>query len=153
MQGFLTGVLQSHARKYNQPIDTLSFEFSVLSSVYINQADGFDQLELPTFQDGVLVHGLFMDACRWDDQTSNVVDSHYGEMQGVLPAMHMIPRQNFKAASSLYVAPLYKTSVRAGVLSTTGHSTNFVVAVHLPSKQNSDYWVSKGAALLTQLDA
>lgn len=151
-QGFLTGVLQEHARKYNLPIDTLSFEFAV-QAPYIHQESGFDSVELPSFNDGVLVHGLFMDACRWDDDHHIVVDSHYGQMQSELPAMHMMPRQNFTRPADDYVAPLYKTSVRAGVLSTTGHSTNFVVSVHLPSKQNSDYWVCKGAALLTQLDA
>ena len=29
-QGFLTGVLQSHARQYKIPIDTLNFKFKVL---------------------------------------------------------------------------------------------------------------------------
>jgi len=151
-QGFLTGVLQEHARKYNLPIDTLSFEFSV-QSMYIDQATFSSSTELPKFADGVLVHGLFMDAFRWDDENHVVVDSLYGQMQSVLPVMHMMPRQNFTRPEADYIAPLYKTSVRAGVLSTTGHSTNFVVSVHLPSKHNSDYWVCKGAALLTQLDA
>ncbi len=30
-QGFLTGVLQVHARKYDLPIDELSFHFTILS--------------------------------------------------------------------------------------------------------------------------
>ena len=29
-QGFLTGVLQTHARQYKIPIDTLSFKFKVM---------------------------------------------------------------------------------------------------------------------------
>ena len=31
-QGFLTGTLQVHARKYDLPIDELSFEFRVLNN-------------------------------------------------------------------------------------------------------------------------
>ena len=47
--------------------------------------------------------------------------------------------------------PLYKTATRAGVLSTTGASSNFVVAVDIPTDRNPDYWVSMGAAMLCAL--
>jgi len=33
----------------------------------------------------------------------------------------------------------------------SGHSTNFVVTVDLPSTEEQDYWISKGSALLCQL--
>ena len=34
-------------------------------------------------QDGVVVHGLFMEAMRWDDELMAVVDSRPGEMNPV----------------------------------------------------------------------
>ena len=34
-------------------------------------------------EDGVIVHGLFMDAMKWDDGTMEVVDALPGEMNSV----------------------------------------------------------------------
>ncbi|XP_028810647.1 dynein heavy chain 6, axonemal isoform X2 [Denticeps clupeoides] len=163
-QGFLTGTLQNHARKYNLPIDELGFGFSVLP-VYRDQVAVSEALrtlsleakldmdeELPNMEDGVLVHGMFMDACRWNDTNMVIQEPLPGEMNSMLPVVHFEPKQSYVPKKTLYQAPLYKTSTRAGTLSTTGHSTNFVVTVMLPSSHPSDYWISKGSALLCQLN-
>ena len=72
-------------------------------------------------------------------------------MNPSLPVMHLLPTTKIKSDRIRYTAPMYKTSVRAGVLSTTGHSTNFVMAVLLPSIQKENYWILKGTALLSQI--
>ena len=51
-----------------------------------------------------------------------------------------------------YECPLYKTSKRTGELSTTGHSTNFVMYFYLKVEEYPDHWIRRGTALLTQLD-
>ncbi len=56
-----------------------------------------------------------------------------------------------QAASLVHALPC---SVRAGALSTTGQSTNFVLPVDLPLAPGDaqDKWVLRGAALLCQLN-
>nr|XP_036867942.1 dynein heavy chain 6, axonemal [Manis javanica] len=163
-QGFLTGTLQNHARKYNLPIDELNFKYNIIPT-YRDQAAvteaaktvQFGQelpmdVELPSPEDGVLVHGMFMDASRWDDKEMVMEDALPGQMNPALPVVHFEPQQNYEPSPALYHAPLYKTGARAGTLSTTGHSTNFVVTILLPSKRSKDYWIAKGSALLCQLN-
>uniref|UniRef100_I3MYF0 Dynein axonemal heavy chain 6 n=1 Tax=Ictidomys tridecemlineatus TaxID=43179 RepID=I3MYF0_ICTTR len=163
-QGFLTGTLQNHARKYNLPIDELSFKYNIIPS-YRDQAAVIEaaktiqfghelpmDLELPSPEDGVLVHGMFMDASRWDDEAMIIEDALPGQMNPMLPVVHFEPQQNYEPDPTLYHSPLYKTGARAGTLSTTGHSTNFVVTILLPSNRSKDYWIAKGSALLCQLN-
>ncbi|KAM8878755.1 dynein axonemal heavy chain 6 isoform 3-T3 [Spinachia spinachia] len=163
-QGFLTGVLQNHARHYNLPIDELNFRFNIVPVYRDQQAvcealrtlPGISKLdmddELPEREIGVLVHGMFMDCSRWDAENMVIEDALPRVMNAMLPVVHFEPQQNYTPDPDLYHAPLYKTSARAGTLSTTGHSTNFVVTVMLPSNRPSDYWISKASALVCQLD-
>lgn len=137
-QGFMTGILQLHARHYHIPIDTLSFSYQIQQSETAS-----DVSTSPA--DGVYCDGFFLDGARWDRATQVIVDSHHKEMYDTLPVFHFIPTQDFDRSPADYECPLYKTAVRAGVLSTTGASTNFIIGLDMPTDRNPEYWVRKRA--------
>lgn len=82
---------------------------------------------------------------------------HTGYMQSpdLLPPPALpVQVQHHVVPTGEYDCPLYKTSTRAGVLSTTGQSTNYVLSVSLPIApgSNEDTWVLQGVALLCMLN-
>ena len=68
------------------------------------------------------------------------------------PVINFIPTENFVADEREYSMPVYKTPVRAGTLSTTGHSTNFIIAVECSSKKKPEFWILNGAAFTCALN-
>lgn len=71
----------------------------------------------------------------------------------VLPLVWFIPLQKTKLINeNRYTCPVYKTSERKGVLSTTGHSTNYVLPIYLDTVKKPSHWVYRGVALLCQLN-
>ena len=59
-----------------------------------------------------------------------------------------------KASYNSYVfrCPIYKTTTRAGTLTTTGQSSNFIIAVDLKTDIAPENWTLRGAAMICQLN-
>ncbi|EFJ52773.1 dynein heavy chain 3 [Volvox carteri f. nagariensis] len=149
-QGFITAVLQNHARRTRVPIDHLVFDFRTLAAA--RPGDMFSSLPA--------IHML-------PKPTAEVESGpEVGRPEAPLPppsaasatldmsAAFTPAAAAAAAASHVYACPLYKTSVRAGGLSTTGQSTNFVIYLNLaiPTDTHSDFWVMLGVAALCALD-
>ena len=68
------------------------------------------------------------------------------------PVIHLVPCQQSELRQfAHYDCPLYCTPERRGVLATTGHSTNFVMDLMIPSDRPQDHWCRRGVAFLLSL--
>ena len=144
-QGFMTSAMQSYARKTMISIDSLMFRAEVRNFTKEDIRD------VPT--EGVNIHGLFLEGCKISPDAC-LTDSDRKILFVEMPVIWLQPVQieKYKPKEMFYQCPLYKTSTRRGTLSTTGHSTNFVMYMDLKTKVNPDIWVRAGVAMLCQLD-
>jgi len=121
--------------------------------------------------DGAYIRGLFLEGARWDVVNHVIAESNPRELFVPMPFIHLLPKdkadvllvegvpEQYTGATfgtdHVYMCPVYKTSFRQGVLSTTGHSTNFVMFIRIPMAANhkQKHWIKRGVAMLTQLDS
>ncbi|XP_018600098.2 dynein heavy chain 1, axonemal isoform X2 [Scleropages formosus] len=144
-QAFLTGTLQNFARRSVISIDTIGFDFKVVK-------ESAEELTARP-ETGCYIHGLFLEGARWDHQAGQLTESRPKELYTEMAVIWLVPVPNRKPPpSGVYVCPIYKTLTRAGTLSTTGHSTNYVIAVELPTDRTQRHWIKQGVALICALD-
>ncbi|XP_059505480.1 dynein axonemal heavy chain 1 [Stegostoma tigrinum] len=143
-QAFLTGTLQNFARQSVISIDIISFDFKVI---------GNSPFDLDRPKVGCYIYGLFLEGARWDQALFQLGESRPKELYTDMAVIWLIPTANRKIPQQgIYVCPIYKTLTRAGTLSTTGHSTNYVIAVELPTIKSQRHWIKQGVALICALD-
>ncbi|CAH2255707.1 dynein heavy chain 14, axonemal [Pelobates cultripes] len=167
-QGFLTAVLQNFARMKGLSVDSLTFKHRVLSALP-DTTEGnrrqnvigtaFSESSLP--EEGILIFGLFLDGAKWDIKTQALQESEHQHRFYPMPQIQFIPRVNGVGVEDeasdeempyTYECPLYRTPKRAGTLSSTGLSTNYVTAITLQSCFKPKHWIRRGVALLCQMN-
>ncbi|KAG6966008.1 hypothetical protein JG687_00005084 [Phytophthora cactorum] len=162
-QGFMTGTIQNHARRYKLPIDSLSFQF-------IMKTESVEQLTARPV-DGCYTYGLFLEGARWNSEMKALDDPLPRELFAKMPVIHLLPQPNREAPQrGIYRCPVYKILTRTGTLSTTGHSTNFVMWLEIPASKptifrnslvsetnaqvlfaDQEYWIKAGVACFCSL--
>ena len=149
-QSFLTGIKQNYARKNKESIDRLEFDFDFADR------DDYDMKKVISREE-YYIYGLYIEGAQWNSKTHTI-----DELQGRNVSCEMPPiilkvkvcddKTTSNKAKYEYEAPVYKCSTRQGSLSTTGHSTNYIFTVNLPTNVEAKHWVKRGVALLNQLD-
>ena len=131
-----------YARKYQAAIDLLTF------TAHVKPYAGLEDTPAPP-DDGVYVHGMFVEGARFDVEQGTMAESNPAELFAPMFVVHLMPGDlNAEKPPGLYECPFYKTNIRAGTLSTTGHSTNHVCNFDLPSGRDAGHWIRRGAALI-----
>eukprot|EP01060_Flectonema_neradi_P033948 TRINITY_DN5821_c0_g1_i1.p1 TRINITY_DN5821_c0_g1~~TRINITY_DN5821_c0_g1_i1.p1 ORF type:complete len:4165 (+),score=795.81 TRINITY_DN5821_c0_g1_i1:69-12563(+) len=144
-QAFLTGTLQNYARRKKIPIDTISFTYVFLKPEDVKATDN-----------GCNIVGSYIEGARWSFEEGSIVECYPKTLFEEMPTIWMKCQENKPKVDDttpgIYRCPLYKTLTRAGTLSTTGHSTNFVVTMEVPTSVPPSHWIKRGVAQFCELN-
>ncbi|GAB0093009.1 Dynein heavy chain [Sergentomyia squamirostris] len=160
-QSFITAILQNYARRTKKPHEVIDMIFDV--SVYENETDldfeTFKKNNLDANSDFKCFNGLFLEGARWNRLTRLLDEASPRILHDRFPIVAVKPtakaakeKKHFKKRLRKYQCPIYKTSARRGTLSSTGHSTNFIMNIDLECKETSSHWINRGVACLCQVD-
>ena len=144
-QSFLSAIQQNFARKNKTTVDHVGLAFSVL-------ADGETTSGVV---DGYVIYGVQLEGARWDRERQELAEclprQHYSHLPPVL--VRVVRREEEGVlGESLYRCPVYQTQGRRGDLTTSGHSTNFIFYIYLPTSQEPTHWTVRGVAAVCQVD-
>mmetsp|Transcript_13743 Transcript_13743/g.31844 ORF Transcript_13743/g.31844 Transcript_13743/m.31844 type:complete len:4493 (+) Transcript_13743:136-13614(+) len=138
-QGLLTAMRQEVARKHQGwALD----DVTILTRVEKMEVD--DLKDSP--QEGIYVHGLFLDGCSWDKRGNKLVDSPPKILYTPLPVLYItaVLKSQSKTDHSSYVCPCYRNKART--------AANFIFPVNIRTEEPPAKWTLRGVCLLCSKD-
>lgn len=95
---------------------------------------------------------MYLEGCKWDYKSHQLDDSDPKKLFTDIPLILLLPEvDRVPPKEGIYNCPVYKVLSRSGTLSTTGHSTNFVMMMELPTNEIEDKWIKAGVAAFLAL--
>jgi dynein heavy chain len=136
-QGFLTANRQEVCRKHAKENWALDDVVNLTKVVNMEKAE----VRRPP-DEGIYVHGLFLDGCKWDKPGNKLVDSTPKVIYSELPVLLVTGclAAEKKADAYSYACPCYANPKRGGL--------NFIFTVDLRSEDPPQKWILRGVALL-----
>lgn len=96
-------------------------------------------------EDGIYIDGLFLEGCAWDAKQKLLSESKPKVLFEKAPVIWLQPKTLDQFSSyQHYSCPVYRTAERKGVLATTGHSTNFLMMIRMPTDKPDYHWTLRG---------
>ncbi|XP_076310266.1 dynein axonemal heavy chain 8-like [Tachypleus tridentatus] len=133
-QGFLTAMRQevTHAHR-GWSLDSVTLHNEVLCHFK-------EEISSPP-QEGVYVHGLFLDGAGWDRKNCKLIESLPKMLFTPLPVVYIYAITSTAPKDQcLYQCPVYKKPKRTYL--------TYITSLWLKTSQNPDHWTLRGVALL-----
>lgn len=130
---YVTAILQTTARAEQLPLDQMDIFTDVTEE--LNPA-----LKTVNSEDGMYIHGLFMEGARWDTKKGAITDSLPKELHPEMPVIRVrgVVHGTYEM-DGLFVCPIYITSMRG---------PTFVFKATLKSVDPLNKWIMAGVCLL-----
>eukprot|EP00770_Monocercomonoides_exilis_P005227 MONOS_5201.1-p1 / transcript=MONOS_5201.1 / gene=MONOS_5201 / organism=Monocercomonoides_exilis_PA203 / gene_product=dynein haevy chain 3, outer dynein arm alpha / transcript_product=dynein haevy chain 3, outer dynein arm alpha / location=Mono_scaffold00149:3327-12824(+) / protein_length=3165 / sequence_SO=supercontig / SO=protein_coding / is_pseudo=false len=133
-QGFLTSMRQEITRAHGWALDTVALTTEVTK--FLTK----DDVKAPP-EEGVYVHGLFLDGAAWDASEMRLTDSAPKVLYSPLNVVWVSATNTARSKdSTIYVCPCYKVPKRTGL--------NYIFEIDLSTRDPPEKWILRGVALL-----
>jgi dynein heavy chain len=129
-------------RAHKLAIDSVTFDVHTQS---------LSQNAIPTQpSEGAYIYGLFLEGAGWDVDARQLCESHPRVLIEAAPVLWLRPcRFDGVDVRPSYDCPVYRTGERRGILATTGHNSNFLMYMKMPSDLPEHHWILRGVCMLT----